>query len=501
MRIKWIAYLGIDLLLIAAATVAALILRDNLELSEERGYSLLPYLGITLLVSAVVLWWSGTHRAIWRASAMHDYLRLLLVSPLIVALAVATGFAVNRLEGVARAIPILQTLLMLALLLGARLAAQVRHKLRNQPRQFRPVLPTADQQIVLLVGLSRLTEAYLSSVAEFAADRVHVAGLLGRYDRQVGRVLGSVPILGEPEQLEAALLELETHGLPVDKIIVSVPEDRLSQEARAQLARLSGHSRIQVKYLAEMLGLSTRAPVEPAPASRELSFTFAQEHLDTWARRPYWRLKRAFDVAVAATLLVITAPVFIVCALLVAVDLGIPVIFWQRRPGLGGRPFHLCKLRTMQTPSQLGMGGNYVDEARISRVGAFLRRSRLDEIPQLFNIIVGDMSFVGPRPLLPVDQAPQHRARLLVRPGLTGWAQITGGRTISQDDKTALDIWYVQNASMWLDLKILAQTVPIVLFGERIARSAIQQAWQDLNRSGVCRIATDGGEDPIRARI
>src|SRR5208337_5259211 len=104
---------------------------------------------------------------------------------------------------------------------------------------------------------------------------------------------------------------------------------------------------------------------------------------------------------------------------------------------------------------------------------------------QLFNILRGEMSFVGPRPLLPRDQPEAYRARLLVRPGLTGWAQVVGGRDISPEDKAALDVWYVRNASLALDIEIAIRTVPVVLFGERISVSLIERAWRDLSESGV----------------
>jgi lipopolysaccharide/colanic/teichoic acid biosynthesis glycosyltransferase len=123
------------------------------------------------------------------------------------------------------------------------------------------------------------------------------------------------------------------------------------------------------------------------------------------------------------------------------------------------------------------------DAERVSALGHLLRRTRLDELPQLFSILLGHMSFVGPRPLLPVDQPAGHSARLLVRPGLTGWAQIKGGRIISAEDKAALDVWYVRNASLALDLRILLGTIPMVLFGERVAEDAIAQAWRELKEA------------------
>jgi len=121
------------------------------------------------------------------------------------------------------------------------------------------------------------------------------------------------------------------------------------------------------------------------------------------------------------------------------------------------------------------------DAERVSKAGRLLRRLRLDELPQVYNVLLGHMSLVGPRPLLPVDQPSFSAARLQLRPGLTGWAQIKGGRHLSVDDKAALDLWYIRNASFALDMLILLNTVRTVLFGERIDRRAIDQAWRDLN--------------------
>jgi lipopolysaccharide/colanic/teichoic acid biosynthesis glycosyltransferase len=165
-------------------------------------------------------------------------------------------------------------------------------------------------------------------------------------------------------------------------------------------------------------------------------------------------------------------------ALFVAASVGFPVIFWQRRPGLGGRSFHLYKFRTMGAAHSAD-GRRLTDAERVHRVGNFLRRTRLDELPQLLNILRGDMSFVGPRPLLPRDQ-PKSCARLLVRPGLTGWAQVVGGRDIPPEDKAALDVWYVRNASLLLDLEIVLRTAPIVFFGERISERLIARARREL---------------------
>jgi lipopolysaccharide/colanic/teichoic acid biosynthesis glycosyltransferase len=188
-------------------------------------------------------------------------------------------------------------------------------------------------------------------------------------------------------------------------------------------------------------------------------------------RRQYWRVKRILDFAGALTVSIATAPLMLLVALLVWLDVGRPVTFWQQRPGRRGRPFKLFKFRTMAAAYDR-CNCRIPDEKRSSPVGRFLRRTRLDELPQLYNILVGEMSFVGPRPLLPVDQPEGNNTRLLVRPGLTGWAQINGGRDLSIADKTALDMWYVKNASLMLDALILLKTVSFVLKGEQASAAA-----------------------------
>ena len=153
---------------------------------------------------------------------------------------------------------------------------------------------------------------------------------------------------------------------------------------------------------------------------------------------------------------------------------------------MGGKPFKLYKFRTMGLAHDRG-GHRIPDGDRLNAIGRFLRDTRLDELPQLWNILVGEMSFVGPRPLLHVDQPATHAARLLARPGLTGWAQVTGGRHVSPADKAALDVWYIRNASLRLDLEIIVRTVPMVFFGERINQDAIQRAWVELTDTGICK--------------
>ena len=167
----------------------------------------------------------------------------------------------------------------------------------------------------------------------------------------------------------------------------------------------------------------------------------------------------------ALVLVLLLSPLILAIALAVRLRLGGPVLFSQQRPGLHGRPFQLVKFRTM-TQCRDGNGALLPDEQRLTPFGQWLRRSSLDELPELFNILRGDMVFVGPRPLLMEYlslYSPEQARRHLVRPGLTGWAQVQGRNSLSWEDKFRLDVWYVDNRSLALDLWIVWLTIVTVI--------------------------------------
>lgn len=181
--------------------------------------------------------------------------------------------------------------------------------------------------------------------------------------------------------------------------------------------------------------------------------------------------KRAFDLVGASLALVATAPLMAAVAALVRARMGSPVLFRQVRPGLHGAPFTIYKFRTMRDARD-ARGAPLSDEARITALGKLLRETSLDELPELFNVLAGSMSLVGPRPLLVeyLDRyTPEQARRHLVKPGITGWAQIHGRNAITWEEKLALDCWYVDHRSLGLDLRILARTVGAVLRREGIS--------------------------------
>jgi sugar transferase EpsL len=182
--------------------------------------------------------------------------------------------------------------------------------------------------------------------------------------------------------------------------------------------------------------------------------------------------KRLFDLLAACLLLVLLSPVLLCVAVLVRFYHGSPVLFGQKRPGLRGKPFRIFKFRSMSDARDAD-GNLLPDEIRLTGLGKFLRASSLDELPELFNVLRGEMSLVGPRPLLMQyleRYNPEQARRHNVLPGITGWAQVNGRNALTWQDKFRLDIWYVDHWSFWLDIKILFQTVWKVFKREGISQ-------------------------------
>ena len=184
-------------------------------------------------------------------------------------------------------------------------------------------------------------------------------------------------------------------------------------------------------------------------------------------------LKRLLDIIIATIALILLSPLYFIVARKVKKNLGSPVLFRQVRPGLNGKPFEMIKFRTM-TDERDEQGNLLPNEQRLPKFGKMLRATSLDEMPELWNVIKGDMSIVGPRPLL-MDYLPlyneEQAKRHKVRPGMTGYAQVNGRNAISWEKKFELDTWYVENQSIWLDFKIMFQTVKKVLVKEGINQS------------------------------
>lgn len=488
----------VDLALVSFALVASSVLRENLEFSSDHLLALIPYGLLTISTAAIVLPLSGVTAAVWRYSSPQNYRDIVTAVVAIVAGAAVLTFIANRLEGVPRALPLLQTLITVTLMIGARITSRLWH-MRRSPREWQQdvIVPTAES--VLLVGVNEMAELYLHCITRYARDRVRVAGLLdSRAPR--GQSLLSHRVLGAPEQVADVVRTLEVHGVVITRIVLAVPLRELSVQAREALFALEASNAIPLEFLDEKIASErpNRARSGNTSETRAQTYAFDARSAVGSASSPYRTIKRLLDIVCAALLLVVLAPIMSLVAFVAILDVGFPVLFWQERPGLGAQPFKVFKFRTMAAAHD-AHGRRRLESQRISPIGHAMRRTRVDELPQLISILMGHMSFVGPRPLLPIDQPADYSARLLVRPGLTGWAQIKGGRAISPTDKAALDVWYVKNMSFLLDLKIIIGTIPMILFGERVENDAIAQAWRELEKSQT--LAKELGAATASARL
>jgi sugar transferase EpsL len=210
------------------------------------------------------------------------------------------------------------------------------------------------------------------------------------------------------------------------------------------------------------------------------------------ARQPLASMKRILDLSASSVLLIVFAPVMILIAVAIAIRLGRPVIFRQVRPGLSGKPFTLFKFRTMRAAAPTD-SQPLPDSDRLTPLGRWLRRASLDELPQLWNVLKGDMSLVGPRPLL-MDYlpyyTPEQTRRYEVRPGLTGWAQVNGRNAVSWQQRLALDVWYVDHRSLRLDVKILWLTLIRVIRRSDVSatgHATMPRFDEEVRRTGASR--------------
>jgi lipopolysaccharide/colanic/teichoic acid biosynthesis glycosyltransferase len=463
--------LGVDFAWVGLSPFLAVFVRENFAPSVEKLQGVIGYALICVVAAAVVIAILQLHQRLWRYTSLVEVLNLMAAASAILVIAISASFVLTRLEGVPRSLPAIQWLLLVAAMVGSRIVVRLWAE-RRRRRRGRAKEPHRLAENVLIVGLNDLTELYLRSVAEFAPADFVIVGILARELKLRGRKIGFNKVLGTPEQASQIISQLDIHGVSVERLIVVQPFEQFSREAQGVLLMVERSSAIKVEWLVESLGLR-RGEASNASDGLEAGSHPAENKQISLPR--YHFVKRAIDVSAAICLLLTLGPVIALVALLVAIDVGVPLVFWQQRPGWQGRPFKLFKFRTMCAGHDTE-GNRTPDGLRSSNFGYFLRRSRLDELPQLYNILVGEMSFIGPRPLLPVDQPEGQEMRLMVRPGLTGWAQVNGGRDISPEDKAALDVWYIVHASLWLDIAILLRTLLFVVLGERANGAAVNRA-------------------------
>lgn len=374
-------------------------------------------------------------------------------------------FSATRLENIPRTTPIIHALLLAAALVVGRSLVRM---LRSGIESGTAASPQTQPQHIIVIGANKLSSLYIGFLGAYAPSQYRVIGLLDDRPDMIGRSLAGIRVLGPINHLSPIVEEFKEHGVSTHRVFVGGDPNMLTAESIGQINDLCNALEMRLDYIPHLLGLDAQAargiPGTVVPAAPSLGAS------STYTAPRYHRIKRAFDLVVALALTFALLPVMLLVAAVVLFDVGLPVLFWQERIGHNGQRFQLHKFRTLR-PSFDWEGRPLSEEARLSTIGRMLRMVRLDELPQLLNVLVGDMSLVGPRPLLPRDQPLHPAVRLSVRPGMTGWAQVHGGTLLTPEEKNVLDEWYVQNASAAVDLKILRKTIGIVLGGDRHAHS------------------------------
>jgi lipopolysaccharide/colanic/teichoic acid biosynthesis glycosyltransferase len=442
-----------DVMWAGISPILAFLIRDG---AINRIEDVVVYGLVSLVISIIVFQWYRISSPIPNYFSIHDAFTISKACLVTVALTVVALFIFTRLNYAPRSIPVIHLMVLGCGLIAVRVfgrLANKRYALQNDPPRSEEV------EVIMIIGATRLAWFFSKMVEELSSDDRRIVAILDEREHLINRTLNGYSIVGSPESLSNIADEYAAHGVEIDKIVVAVHPKDLTAKTQNRLGAICKARNISIEWLHETFALSQ------GRTSESLETTISKRHfVTTAAAGVYWKIKRAIDIVVALAAMVTIAPLTISVAALVMIDVGFPIIFWQQRVGHLGRPLHVYKFRTMR--SSFDRKGQPVPQSeRLSQLGRLLRQSHLDEIPQLFNILTGGMSLVGPRPLLPADQPKDIQFRLQVRPGLTGLAQINGGTLLTAEEKDALDDWYVQHATLLVDIKIIFRTIWIIALG------------------------------------
>lgn len=456
-------YLAFDLLCVCIALVAALYLRHGIPLIVEgKPEDIYLPLMVTLVSALVVFPLMRLHVTMWRHTSTSELADIIIAVGLVVLITNSSLFLISRLHMMPRSVPPMHWALAVGMMGGARVLVR---KLLKSARDGINDTATAKQHVIV-VGVCQTAELYLQFIKRIARDSIVVEGFVDSDVNLAGRMFQRHKVLGTPGQLPELLEQLRVHGVHIRQIVLARLIDDLPKEDKKILQAMKREGLIDLVHFAKHMG----PQIQPAPKTDTDDF---YQHMEAVEENAYVApsgyypyVKRAFDVTIGVALTLLLFPLIVLVCMIVALDVGFPLIFWQQRPGRHGKPFRLYKFRTMRHAGRRRDEDRLIhksgDEMRTSITGKLLRRLRLDELPQLCHIITGTMSFVGPRPLLPEDQPIGGEIRLSIRPGVTGWAQIHGGDALSPEEKLVLDVWYIRHMSLLLDLRILLRSVIVV---------------------------------------
>jgi lipopolysaccharide/colanic/teichoic acid biosynthesis glycosyltransferase len=458
--VPWINCSKLDLFGAAIAPLLALALRDVSLFDEDHLSASLVYAGVGAVLGASTLLAFGVTHTASRFFSIDDALTVLKASAIAVFATVAVCFLWYRLDSLPRTVPLLH----FALLGGGNIAGRsLRYFSRRRRR--RPRSSGATENLIV-IGATDLAWHYIQMIENLAGDRFRIVALLDDEKKLQGRYVHGYPV-ASIRNVESVLKEYEIHGVDIHRFVFAVDLAALDPKSVEEISRVAGMLQIELDLLTERLGIAGRSVhVAPTPESKSEA---------AWL---FWSSKRIFDIVVAGAILLVSLPLAILICLLLLIDCGYPVIFWQVRVGRYGRKLVVYKFRTLKAP-YTSNGTPISEDKRISSFRRLLRAAHLDEWPQLVSILVGDMSLIGPRPLLPIDLSESADLRLSVRPGITGWAQVNGATLLSPAEKNAMDEWYIRHASWSVDFAVMAATVRPFFGRNQRNESAIADALRE----------------------
>jgi lipopolysaccharide/colanic/teichoic acid biosynthesis glycosyltransferase len=441
----------------------ALYLRDDYFLSDNGSQTVTLYCVISLAISIACFLVFRIQDRMSRYFSVHDALEVAKAVVLIGLMTCAVLFTFTRLEGISRSVPVIHALILGVGLVSSRAVVRISHVDRAGTNELRP---RVDSEHIIIIGSNRLSALYIKMIDADHDNGRRVVAVIDDDPRKSGRLISGVRIVGPSQQLQPILDEFAVHGVQTDRVVVAGESDLLSEEALREVKGVCARRGISLDFLPQLLGIS-------ASKMSVASETHVQRSSPPDFVLPrYFNFKPYIEFVVALLLVAVATPLFILTAALALLDVGSSTLFWQQRVGRNGRTFLLRKFRTMKAPFDW-QGLPIPEEDRLSGIGRLLRATSLDELPQLLNVLVGDMSLIGPRPLLPQDQPADPTVRLLVRPGITGWAQVNGARLLDAEQKDKFDGWYIRNASLLVDLRILIMSFQVILSGSRQVEASV----------------------------
>lgn len=460
-RSKRLAILLHDSLLITLAFPLSILLRENFSPASHHLAPIAYGSGILFIISFFVLRLAGVQQNMWRYLRPTDLLALGRALCIVTALFFPLMFLIDRLEGIPRTVLVIFWCTAFAALSVSR--TLYIHRIRLKNVWSKEMRRSACRVLVLADPGS--SSAIIQTVEVYLKQKARIVGIISS-DGEHGRIVLGAEILGSARELPQILATLDVSGNYPDVIVLGAVDDEIRAELDAGL-----------KVAPEIAVFDSSAISELAVFIERLPNDIQLRHANQ-VQPSYFRAKRFIDVASASVALVVLSPLMAVIFVLISLFDGLPVFFTQVRAGQHRREFQLIKFRTMRAP--YGREGRMLDDhERATLIGRFLRSCRFDELPQFWNVLCGDMSLIGPRPLLRPDMPTDEKIlneRYSVKPGITGWAQVNGGRIISNADRHRLDIYYIRNASFVLDVIISIRTVKTMMLGESVDYKVLERA-------------------------